>query len=58
MQSSTMSNWLEGYDSDRPVSDGAWANAWSPVWEDADQVEPALTGAEAEKQMEGMRHNG
>ena len=35
MFSKTMSDWIDGFDSDQPTSDGAWANAWSPVWDDA-----------------------
>ncbi len=32
---SNLSRTIAAYLDDQPTSDGAWANAWAPVWENA-----------------------
>ena len=33
MVSKTMSDWFDSFDDDQPTADGAWANAWAPVFD-------------------------
>ena len=35
MLSKTMSDWFDSFDDDQPTPDGAWANAWAPVFDGA-----------------------
>jgi hypothetical protein len=50
MFNKTMSQWFDSFDSDQPTSDGPWANAWSPVWDDASGAPSSAHSVEASAQ--------
>lgn len=62
MFNKTMLDWLDSFDSDQPAPDGAWANAWNPVWDEAPAsplaARPVETSAHANPRLSRGNHAG